>query len=132
MPSLCWEVTNQATVHQWFPEQGQVVPALWSLEEGPSTWPEYATCVGVNLGDKGQIGVVAPHGLDDLFNMVVRHNPVRADLATYGRRGGIEMVGRALAVVVDRRLLKDGSVYDGSLWPILDARVRQDRTSTTV
>lgn len=86
MPDLCWEVTNPATVHEWFAELKEVVQPIRSLEEGVGTWPEYATCVGVNLDDSGGISVVAPHGLDDLFNMVVRHNPVRADLSTYRHR----------------------------------------------
>lgn len=87
MPALRWEVTNQATVHEWFASNlGQVVPALGSLEEGVATWPEFATCVGVNLDDEESIGVVAPHGLDDLFGLRVRHNPLRASVATYRQR----------------------------------------------
>jgi hypothetical protein len=87
MPALRWEVTNQATVHEWFVKKfGRVVPPLRSLEEGIATWPEFATCVGVNLDDDDAIGVVAPHGLDDLFGLVVRHNPARASVATYLQR----------------------------------------------
>lgn len=87
MPALRWEVTNQATVHVWFANNfGQVVPPVRSLEEGVATWPEFATCVGVNLDDAESIGVVAPHGLDDLFGLLVRHNPLRASTATYRRR----------------------------------------------
>ncbi|WP_436316938.1 nucleotidyltransferase family protein [Variovorax sp. LjRoot84] len=86
MPALRWEVTNQATVHDWFANFGQVVPPVRSLEEGVGTWPEFATCVGVNLNDEESIGVVAPHGLDDLFELLVRHNPLRASAATYRQR----------------------------------------------
>jgi hypothetical protein len=87
MPALRWEVTNQATVHDWFAKTlGQVVPPLQSLEEGVATWPEFATCVGVNLDDEETIGVVAPHGLDDLFGLLVRHNPLRASAATFRQR----------------------------------------------
>lgn len=87
MPALHWEVTNQATVHQWFAEKlGQAMPPVRSLEEGVGTWPEFATCVGVNLDDEDSIGVVAPHGLDDLFGLIVRHNPLRASAATYRHR----------------------------------------------
>jgi hypothetical protein len=86
-PALQWEVTNQATVHRWFASRlGQVVPALGSLEEGVATWPEFATCVGVNLDAEGSIGVIAPHGLDDLFALRVRHNPLRASISTYHQR----------------------------------------------
>lgn len=87
IPAVQWEVTNQATVHHWFASSlGQVVPALASMEEGVSTWPEFATCVGVWLNDDDSIGVVAPHGLDDLFGLRVRHNPLRASFATYQQR----------------------------------------------
>ncbi|MGE8494128.1 MULTISPECIES: nucleotidyltransferase family protein [Comamonas] len=87
IPSVRWEVTNQATVHHWFAEQlGIKVPAIRSLEEGISTWPEFATCVGVNLDEEDAIGIVAPHGLYDLFGLVVRHNPLRVSVATYQQR----------------------------------------------
>ncbi|WP_010460532.1 nucleotidyltransferase family protein [Acidovorax radicis] len=87
MPSVVWEVTNQATVHHWFARHlGQPVAPLESLEDGVGTWPEIATCVGVFLRADDSIGVVAPHGLDDLFNLIVRHNPLRADARTYRER----------------------------------------------
>lgn len=87
MPSVAWEVTNQATVHHWFARHlGQQVAPLVSLEDGVGTWPEIATCVGVFLRADDSIGVVAPHGLDDLFHLIVRHNPVRADARTYRER----------------------------------------------
>lgn len=87
LPGIRWEVTNQALVHQWLATHlGQVVEPLLSLEEGVATWPEYATCVGVMLNPDDSIGVVAPHGLDDLFNLRVRHNPLRASVETYRQR----------------------------------------------
>jgi hypothetical protein len=87
MPGPCWDVTNQATVHQWFLERHeQVVPPARSLEDGVSTWPEFATCVGVSLRADDSLHIVAPHGLEDLFALRVRHNPVRASAATYRQR----------------------------------------------
>lgn len=87
MPALNWEVTNQAWVHQWFASAlGATVPPLASLEEGVATWPEFATCVAVFLQPDASIGVVAPHGLDDLFQLRVRHNPARASAASYAQR----------------------------------------------
>jgi hypothetical protein len=94
MPSLHWEVTNQAGVHRWFAAAlGQAVPPFASLEEGVATWPEYATCVGVYLNDDDSLGVVAPHGLDDLFELRVRHNPLRASVATYQQRVAAKRFG---------------------------------------
>ena len=86
-PDLPWEVTNQAHVHTWFEAHfGHAVAPLRSLEEAVASWPEYATAVGVRLHDDGSLQVIAPHGLDDLFAMVVRRNPVRVSLDTYRQR----------------------------------------------
>lgn len=87
-PGLQWEVTNQATAHLWFAREfGQAVTPPRSLEEGVvATWPEFATCVGVLLDEEDSIAAMAPHGLDDLFNLRVRHNPLRASVATYRQR----------------------------------------------
>ncbi|MGN6525735.1 MAG: nucleotidyltransferase family protein [Burkholderiaceae bacterium] len=86
-PSLRWEVTNQAAVHTWFESCfGHAVAPLRSLEEAVASWPEFATAVGVTLAADDTIRVIAPHGLDDLFAMVVRRNPARVSLATYRER----------------------------------------------
>jgi len=56
------------------------------LVAGLATWPEVATAVGLCLTPQDQIEVLAPFGLDDLFNMHVRHNPARASAETYRQR----------------------------------------------
>jgi len=87
LPALRWEVTNQAHVHLWSAKLlGQAIAPFACLEDGIATWPEFATCVGVYLDADDSIGIIAPHGLDDLFNLRVRHNPVIASLATYRAR----------------------------------------------
>jgi len=86
-PGLPWEVTNQAGVHLWFERHfGHAVGPLCSLDEAVASWPEFATCVGVWLDDRDRVHVIAPHGLDDLFGMVVRRNPMRVSLRTYRER----------------------------------------------
>lgn len=86
-PGYPWEVTNQARVHLWFEEVfGHAVPPLESLEAAVASWPEFATAVGITLDEDGALRVIAPHGLDDLFGMVVRRNPLRVSLETYRRR----------------------------------------------
>lgn len=86
-PSFPWEVTNQAGVHQWFEGHfGHAVEPLRSLEEAVASWPEYATSVGIVLCDGGALRVIAPHGLDDLFALVVRRNPARVSVETYRHR----------------------------------------------
>ena len=87
LADVCWDVTNQAAVHLWYEEEfGHAVTPLTSLQEGISTWPEYATCVGVCLRPDDQLEVIAPHGLDDLFSMVLRWNPSRVAANAYLQR----------------------------------------------
>jgi len=82
-----WEVTNQAGVHLWFEQAfGHAVPPLLSLEQAVASWPEYATSVGVTLTRDGCCRIIAPHGLDDLFGMVIRRNPARVSLDTFRQR----------------------------------------------
>ncbi|MEC5388062.1 nucleotidyltransferase family protein [Uliginosibacterium sp. H3] len=86
-PDLPWEVTNQARVHEWFEEYfGYPAAPLLSLEEAVASWPEYVTCVGLTLKANDNIEVIAPHGLGDLFGIIIRHNPVRATVDTYRQR----------------------------------------------
>jgi len=87
LPHVPWEVTNQAAVHHWFEGHfGHPVGPLDSLEEAVASWPEYATSVGLAMTADDSIHVIAPHGLDDLFSMVVRRNPARVSVATYRQR----------------------------------------------
>ncbi|WP_321903761.1 nucleotidyltransferase family protein [Paraburkholderia tropica] len=81
------EVTNQAAVHTWFEAVFcHPVSPLASLEDAVAAWPEFATSVGLTLLDDGTIDVITPHGLDDLFAMVVRRNPARVSVDTYRKR----------------------------------------------
>jgi hypothetical protein len=75
-PAFRWEAVNQASVHHWLKSQGALeVQPYQTLVEGIASWPEVATCVGVTLSPFGKIEVLAPHGLADLFEMLVRWNP---------------------------------------------------------
>ncbi len=86
-PNLPWEVTNQAGVHDWFADIfGHVVPPLRSLDEAVASWPETATSVAVRLNSDDTISVIAPLGLEDLFDVVIRRNPARVSVATYRQR----------------------------------------------
>lgn len=86
-PLTRWDVTNQAHVHLWYEKLfGTQVQPLESLEQGIATWPEFATCVGLSLQDNGSISTIAPFGLQDLFELQIRHNPARASVATFNQR----------------------------------------------
>lgn len=73
-PELRWDIVNQAVVHEW-PAPCPVVRPLTSLEDGLASWPETATAVGVYLDHTNGVGIVAPYGLDDLFELVLRRSP---------------------------------------------------------
>ena len=86
-PDMPWEVTNQAAVHLWFEGHfGHAVSALGSLAEAVASWPEYATAVGVVLTEGSAIDIIAPHGLQDLFDIRVQRNPARVSVETYRLR----------------------------------------------
>nr|WP_315846389.1 nucleotidyltransferase family protein [uncultured Achromobacter sp.] len=85
-PDAPWEVVNQARVHLWRRDSlGQPPPPARSLAEGIAAWPETATCVGVALTVDEQVRIVAPHGLADLFALVLRPSP-GADRQAYAHR----------------------------------------------
>ena len=87
LPHVPWEATNQAAVHLWYEDVfGFSVPALHSSEEAVGTWPETATSVAVRLLSTDEISIVAPCGLTDLFNMVVRRNPCRVTREQFVQR----------------------------------------------
>lgn len=87
MPSLKWDIVNQARVHHWLQSaHGRSAEPLQSLREGVASWPEVATCVGVTLTESEQIEVLAPHGLQDLFEMIIRWNPERVSREVFMNR----------------------------------------------
>jgi uncharacterized protein len=86
-PDFPWEITNQAAIHQWLTDaSGAPVPPFRSLAEAVASWPETATCVAVRLNTDDSIGVIAPLGLEDLFDMVVRRNPARVGVEAFRKR----------------------------------------------
>jgi uncharacterized protein len=76
-PEFCWEAVNQASVHRWLKTQpvDQIVQPCKALEEGMGSWPERATCAGAMLIDTGNFQVIALHGFNNLFAMIVLRNP---------------------------------------------------------
>jgi hypothetical protein len=62
------------------------VDPLTSAADGVATWPQTATAVAVRLLPDDRIEVVAPCGLEDLFNLVRRRNPRRVTVDHYRRR----------------------------------------------
>ena len=86
-PDICWDVTNQAGVHLWYPNVFRLeVEPLMSSADGVGTWPETATAVGVRLLGDDSIKVVAPCGLEDLFGLICQRNPRRVSVEHYRSR----------------------------------------------
>ncbi len=64
-----WEIVNEAYAHKW-----NNLPPYRSTEDALSQWPETATGIGVKI-ENGELRLVAPYGIDDLVNLVVRPSP---------------------------------------------------------
>jgi len=87
LPSVPWDAKNQAAVHVWYPAKfGHDVEPLSSSADGVATWPETATCVAVRLERDDRLEIIAPHGVDDLLDLVYRRNPARVSVEEYERR----------------------------------------------
>lgn len=80
-PAYQWSIKNQARMHLKNNDQ-----PFESVEDSMKRWPETATAVGITLNEMNGIEVIAPHGLDDLFNLVVRKSKFFADEAYYRQR----------------------------------------------
>lgn len=78
------QIRNQARVHLWYYQKfGVPCPAHSSTEAAIDTFETTTACLGVRLQPDGQWRIYAPHGLADVFNLVVRPNPVLAPRHVY-------------------------------------------------
>ena len=74
------EVRNQARVHLWFEQKfgaDEPYPPLLSSADALKRFVATAFCVGVRLEANDRLSVWAPFGLDDLFALHLRPNPLR-------------------------------------------------------
>lgn len=74
------EVRNQARVHLWFEKKFGADEPYPPLEDSAAALKRFvatAFCVGVRLEDDDSLSVWAPFGLEDLFAMRLRPNPLR-------------------------------------------------------
>lgn len=70
IPDVKWSVTNQARMHL-FHKTGPYKNSTEALTD----WAETATCIGVRL-EKEKLVLLAPHGIEDLVNLIARPNPL--------------------------------------------------------
>ena len=74
------EVRNQARVHLWFEKKfgaDEPYPALETSADALKRFVATAFCVGVRLEADDSLSVFAPFGLEDLFALHLRPNPLR-------------------------------------------------------
>lgn len=78
------QIRNQARVHLWYEQKfGRPCPPHESTEAAIDTYEATNACLGVRIGPGEQWRIYAPHGLADVFNLVVRPNPVLAPRSVY-------------------------------------------------
>jgi hypothetical protein len=81
-PRVAWSVKNQARMHV---RNGDAPYA--STADAMARWPETATAVAVRRTGADACEVIAPHGLADLFAMVLRATPAFGGEKRYLGRG---------------------------------------------
>lgn len=78
------EIRNEARVHLWYEDKfGVACPPYESTEAAIDSFAATTCCLGVRLETGGRWRVYAPHGLSDVFNLIVRPNPVLAPWSVY-------------------------------------------------
>lgn len=78
------EIRNEARVHLWYEEKfGVPCPPYTSTEAAIDSFAATTCCLGIRLERDGRWRVYAPHGLSDVFRLVVRPNPVLAPRTVY-------------------------------------------------
>lgn len=65
-----WEVVNEAYLHK-----SNDRSPYTSAEDAISQWPETATAIGVTVDKEGKLKLIAPYGINDLVNFIVRPSP---------------------------------------------------------
>jgi hypothetical protein len=78
------QIRNQARVHLWYERKfGVPCPPYESTEAAIDTFEATAASLGVRLEPAGTWRIYAPYGFADVFNLVVRPNPVLATRSVY-------------------------------------------------
>jgi hypothetical protein len=78
------EVRNEARVHLWYESRfGVACPPHPSTEAAIDSFAATTCCLGVRLDPGDRWRIYAPHGLSDVFNLVLRPNPVLAPREVY-------------------------------------------------
>lgn len=96
------EVRNQARVHLWFEQRfGEPYAPLGSADAALERFVCPVFAVGVRLEPDDTISIAAPFGLDDVFDMTLRPNPLRPQA-----RGWDRVTASALARWPEARIIE--------------------------
>ncbi len=82
------EIRNEARVHLWFPKHfGFEIDPLKNSREGIERYSAKIHCVAARLQQDGDIEILAPYGLSDLFSFEFKPNKFYAENeATYQKK----------------------------------------------
>ncbi|OEH94538.1 nucleotidyltransferase family protein [Bacillus solimangrovi] len=67
LPNIPWSVKNEARMHMV-----SGFPPFTSSVDAISKFPETATAIGIRMNEKNDLILTAPHGVGDLFHLVVK------------------------------------------------------------
>jgi hypothetical protein len=87
LPEYRWQAKNQAFIHEWYAKKvGVAIEPLASTTAGLAGFVETATAVGLRLEGDDTLTVLAPFGLQDLFELRLRINETTADPGYFEKR----------------------------------------------
>ncbi|UVK39459.1 nucleotidyltransferase family protein [Mesorhizobium sp. AR10] len=82
------ELRNQARVHLWYPAKfGRPCPRYTSSSHSLRFFASRTHAVGVRFDMDGQLDLVAPYGLDDIFSFRITPNRVLDNQQTHETKG---------------------------------------------
>lgn len=72
--NVCIDIKNQARVHLWIEDRFDLKISPYISTEGAiASWPVTVSCIGIRK-EKGKYIIMAPYGLTDNLEMVLRPN----------------------------------------------------------
>jgi len=81
------DVVNEARTHLWYEQDfGKKIKPYTCTEEAIYSFRTTASAVGITLNQNNKLEIFAPHGLTDLFGLVVRANKIQITKAVYEKK----------------------------------------------
>ncbi len=98
------EVRNQARVHLWFEQRfGEAYAPLADTAAALTRFVSPTFAVGARLEADGSLTIAAPFGLDDLFALTIRPNPLRPQALGFARASASAKARWPQITVVEQR-----------------------------